>query len=157
MREHKHSTDFKVIPFEADHVADLFARNSTQATAGMDYVVKDYIDCMAAPGHGFSLVTNGHLIFSAGVYPVWNGLGEAWVIPRDLVKPYRKQVVKYVRNYLRALIDENGYRRVQSTVRADFDVGQRFMEFLGFKKEAFLESYGPDGADHILYAILMQR
>ena len=152
MREHRHSTDFKVIPFEADHVADLFARNSTQATAGMDYVVKDYIDCMAAPGHGFSLVTNGHLVFSAGVYPVWNGLGEAWVIPSDLVKPYRKQVVKYSRRYLQMLVEKNGYRRVQSTVRADFDVGQRFMEFFGFKREAFLESYGPDGADHISYA-----
>jgi hypothetical protein len=152
MREHKPSIDFKVISFEADHVADLVKRNSTPATAAMKDIVKEYIECMAQPGHGFTLIRNGHAIMSGGIYPVWKGLGEAWVIPSDLIRPYKKAVVHHVKKYMDEMIRDNDYRRIQSTVRADFTTGQRFIEFLGFRREAFLQSYGPDGADHISYS-----
>ncbi len=156
MRQSRRSTDYKVVPFTADHAEDLQARNTSGATIGLNHIVKEYLDAMALPGHGFSLVNNGHLIFSAGVYPVWKGLGEAWVIPSDLIKPHRRQLVTYVREYLDRLVEENEYRRVQATVRADFDAGHRFIEFLGFQREAMLEAYGPDGADHVQYARLMK-
>lgn len=156
MRQSRPSTDFKIVPFAADHAGDLREKNSNAATIGFDEIGKEYLDAMALPGHGFSLVKNGHLIASAGVYPVWKGLGEAWVIPSDLIKPHRRQLVTYVREYLDRLFEENDYRRVQATVREDFDAGHRFIKFFGFQREAVLRAYGPDGADHVQYARLIK-
>ena len=65
MRDPRPSTDFKVVPFEVDHAADLQERNTSGATIGLQHIVKEYLEAMGQPGHGFSLMNNGHLIFSA--------------------------------------------------------------------------------------------
>ena len=66
MRVPRHTTDFKVVPFEAGHATDLIERNTSKATADYGYMLKAYIDAMELPGHGYTLMKNGHLIAAAG-------------------------------------------------------------------------------------------
>jgi hypothetical protein len=156
MRAPRPLTEFKIVAFEGDHAFDLIARNTSKATADYGHMIKEYIEAMELPGHGYSLMKNGHLIASAGVYPVWEGLGEAWVVPSDLIYRYKIELVKQINHYFRELLEKHNYRRVQATVRADFETGHRFIEFFGFKRESLLKSYGPDGADHVQYALLRE-
>jgi hypothetical protein len=41
---------------------------------------------------------------------------------------------------------------IKETARADAPKARRFLEFLGFEREGLLKAYGPDGADHVLFA-----
>ena len=144
------------MPFEAAHAIDLIDRSTSKATSDYGHMLKEYLDAMELPGHGHTLMRNGHLIASAGVYPVWEGLGEAWVVPSDSIEDHKFVFIRKIQHHFRELCEDNRYRRVQATVRADFDTGHRFIKFFGFKRETLLKSYGPDGADHVQYALLRE-
>ena len=152
MRESRLTTSYKLVPVVAEHADDLWERDNSLATAERGSMKKEYIVNMARLGRSFSLLTNGTLIASGGLFKIWDGMAEAWFIPSELIKPHRRQVVKQLRDHIDQLSVENDYRRLQATSRSDFSAGQRFLEFLGFEREGLLRKYGPDGADHYLYA-----
>lgn len=156
MRASRHTTDYRLVPFITEHADDLWKRPGPLAYAERGAGMKrELVARMAQLGHSFSLLTNGHLVASGGVYPIWEGMGEAWFIGSELVKPHRRRVVMQLREHIDELTTDNNYKRVQATARTDFKVAQRFLEFLGFEREGLMRRYGPDGADHYLYARLM--
>ena len=145
----------KIVDFIAAHAEDLIeqGRQDFGVLADADTTMKPYFDTVAAqPGMAYSMIEDGHLITSAGVYKVWDGVGEAWLLPssRLLAKP--RKAVKAVRSFLDNVSEREGFRRVQATTHADFARGRRFLEWLGFENEGVLRGYGPDGSDHIIYA-----
>tara|TARA_Y100000310_G_scaffold74344_1_gene70458 strand:- start:218 stop:667 length:450 start_codon:yes stop_codon:yes gene_type:complete len=148
-------TDYRIVEFVPEHADDLWEREDSLATAERGLMKREIIVNMARAGHAFSLLTKGHLIAAGGIFPIWDGFGEAWFIPSNLIKAHKRQVIEQLREHVERLSREDGYRRLQATARTDFAVGQRFLEFLGFEREGRLRKYGPDGADHYLYARLM--
>ena len=57
-----------------------------------------------------------------------------------------------LKNHIKTITEEDELHRLQATVRDDFDVAKRFIEFLGFKREGLLKNFGPDRCDHIMYS-----
>jgi hypothetical protein len=66
-------------------------------------------------------------------------------------------MIPLTRRIRKAMDDAEGVRRFQMSVRADFGPGIRWAKLLGFEPEGVLSKYGPDGADHILYAKVYER
>ncbi len=147
----KPTIDFKLIPFRAEHAEDL-ADENTMTAAERKFLFNSHVHNLSVPGHGISVIRNGYLLGSGGVFPIWEGLGEAWVMPSNLVSSHKKMFVKLIRSNLEQMTEKFNFRRVQATARADLPKAQRFLEFLGFEREGLLKKYGPDGSDHILYA-----
>jgi len=50
------------------------------------------------------------------------------------------------------LVKTSKVKRIQTNVKADFKLGHRFAEWLGFEKEGLMKYYGPDGSNYIRYA-----
>ncbi len=142
----------RLIDFEADHAEELFTLDSSPATADSKYTLRNWIERMEKKDRAFTLIDNGHLVAAGGIIPIWDGMGEAWLIPSDVMPGYRLQVIKIVRKRIDEIIDSDNLRRLQATVRADYDVATRFVEFLGFKREGLMRNYGPGGADHYMYS-----
>ena len=142
----------RLIDFRPEHAADLFEDSTGKASEGSKYILDVWLQRMALTDRSFSLIDNGHLIVAGGIFPVWDGLGEAWLIPSDRITRYRKSMISHLRRHIDRITKEDGLRRVQATVRADFPAAHRFLEFLGFDREGLMVSYGADGADHYLYA-----
>jgi RimJ/RimL family protein N-acetyltransferase len=42
-------------------------------------------------------------------------------------------------------------RRIQFTVRVDYNIGLRWAWALGFQQEGILRGYGPDGTDYAIF------
>jgi hypothetical protein len=82
----------------------------------------------------------------------WNGVGEAWSVTTDGIEIQPFAFVRTVKNLIAQQIIDHGLHRVQMTVRDDYEAGNRFAQFLGFKSEGVLKKYGPDGADYRMYA-----
>mgnify|MGYP003149623582 CR=1 FL=1 len=159
----KHTIEFKSIPFEPGHAEDLIgqvavteAENKYLRSALLGKIPVNSAPHPAAR-HAVSVIRNGHLIGAGGIYPVWDGLGEAWVLPSEQVARYKKSFVRLIREGIDRMTAEFEFRRVQATARADAQTAQRFLEFLGFEREGLLRAYGPDGADHVLFAKLTGR
>ena len=109
----------KIIDFVAGHAEDLIeqGRRDFGSLADADTTMKPYFDTVASqPGMAYSMIDDGHLITSAGIYKVWNGVGEAWLLPsnRMLAKP--RKAVKAVRTFLDDVSERESLRRVQTLI-----------------------------------------
>lgn len=92
-----------------------------------------------------------------GIEPLWEGVGEAWLMLSTNVALYPQRTYLVIREGLQRLIDEGGYIRIQSWVRADFAKAQSLMKHLGFEAEGVAKKYNPDGSDSILYSLIRER
>ena len=142
----------RLIDFSADHAEELFTKNTTLATADSKYTLRHWLDRMEKKDRAFTLIDNGHLVVAGGIFPIWNGMGEAWLIPSDNIPKYKLKIIKTLRNHIDTITAEDDLHRLQATVRDDFDIAKRFIEFLGFEREGTLKNYGPDKTDHIMYS-----
>ena len=143
---------YKLVDFVPGHADDLQSRPDVQKYAEVGAMKNDTIKQMAVAGQAFSLLTNGHLIASGGVYPIWSGFGEAWFLSSGMGAKHKRPVIVQLKKHIDALSKEHEYHRLQATARKDWKVAQRFLEFLGFEREGLMRNYGPDNSDHFLYA-----
>ena len=145
----------KVVSFIAEHAEDLIQQGHRDfgSLADADTTMKPYYNVVAGqPAMAYSMIDDGHLIASSGIYEIWDGVGEAWLLPSTRLLEKPRKAVKAVRSFLHEISERENFRRVQATVHSDFTRGKRFLEWLGFENEGTLRNYGPDGADHIIYA-----
>jgi RimJ/RimL family protein N-acetyltransferase len=80
---------------------------------------------------------------------LWEGVALAWlVLGRDADGADLRRIARLAR----AKLAECSARRLETTVRVDFPIGVRFLEWLGFEVEGVLRAFGPDGASHLMMA-----
>ena len=95
----------------------------------------------------------GEPIVSGGIYQMWEGVAEVWIIMRQGSNAKHKFfMLRNIKKYLDETIKRKNYKRIQSTVRADFAEGIRFAEWYGMHSEGLMKPYGPDGKDYLRLA-----
>ncbi len=80
------------------------------------------------------------------------GVYDAWAITSKEVSKYPISFHKSVSKLLNHLEIDLDTKRIQGHVKEGFDEGCRWLESLGYVKEGLMLQYGPDGANHWLYA-----
>ena len=130
----------RIIDFQADHAEELFTKSTTLATADSKYTLRHWLDRMEKKDRAFTLIDNGHLVVSGGIIPIWERMGEAWLIPSDQIPKYKLKIIKTLRDHIDLITHEDGLRRLQATVRTDYEVAVRFIEFMGFKREGLMKN-----------------
>jgi len=104
----------------------------------------------AETGPSWVMEDNGGLLCAFGAAFLWSGVCEVYF---NLIE--KRHIISQLRTVKRFL-DEQGkkynVRRFHATVKCDFDIGKKFIEFLGFQCEGKLRKYNPDGSDAYLYS-----
>ena len=80
------------------------------------------------------------------------GVSHIWGLVSEEVYKIPKTFFQTVKNYLTHIERTEQFRRIQIDVREDFVEGNKFAQALGFKLEARLNHYNPDGSNAMLYA-----
>lgn len=96
----------------------------------------------------YSVFDGEKIIAVFGFTRIFEHVYEGWSILSEDIKKIPVTVVRIARIAIRTL----KARRIQMTTRFDLECGKRWARLLGFEQEGILRKYGPDGADHILYA-----
>ena len=91
-------------------------------------------------------------IFAAGMKMVWGRVAEGWVIATQDVWNHPLSVAKAIKKDFARIAKENNITRVQTSIRKDFEQGQRFAEWLGLENEGLMRKFGFDGTDQYRYA-----
>ena len=150
-KEHIEAFNFGAVDKQFE--GDLFNKANTGAIAEAGYTWSmvdpakgdDRNDREQAGGQGYRVLA------MAGIFPLWQGVGEAWSLftPEALQHgvAFHLRAVKVLKGFF-----DQGWWRIQTTVRADFETGILWLDRLGFKDEGLMEKYGPDGSDYIRYA-----
>lgn len=136
-----------VIPFIPQHLDGLVVHE--QMGYIQDKLTEEYgsyVSCYPA----YTYVSNGEVIACAGVIPLSSSCYQAWGLLSEKSGNHMVGITRAIRDF----IDLFKGDRIQSTVDAEFEIGQKWMDMLGFKLETPepMCKYGELGQDCYLYS-----
>ena len=147
----------RVIAFEKGHGEAILGGQLNDEKSRPPAGFGKFIPDLVIDGMAFTGIENGHVIASAGVYPMWDGVGEGWFIAADKLEAnHIAGVARQLKNGLRQIAEEQALHRVQAAVRSDWEKAIRLVRFLGMEHEGRMRKYSADGADYERYAWLLQ-
>lgn len=97
-----------------------------------------------------TFIRGGVPIAVIGLTLLWPKVADVWAVTSDEVKTEPILFHKLVKHSLDFYQQELGIKRYQVFVKAKFSEGKRWMEALGFKEEAKLAYFGPEGDDYYI-------
>ena len=140
--------NYQIVPYQKEH-GDLMIQNGlNDKLMDLDASYEENRIDAAVAGMAYTLLHNNKPIVSGGIFPLWNGVCEGWVISSKSIFGVKIKAAKLIRHRTDILCAANKVWRLQTTVKANFKMGLRFAEFLGFKNEGLMRGYGPDKSDY---------
>jgi len=116
---------------------------------------RDYLAHFASAGTAYTGLSNGKVYAMFGMWMLWPGVAEAWLIPSaDIVRksiPFHRGALRYF-EYASAKL---GVKRLQFTVHSLNVPARRWAERCYFEQEGTMREYGPDGADYLMFSRMM--
>lgn len=100
----------------------------------------------------FTLMRGDTIIAILGGFPFVPGVIHFWALISKQVRSCPIDFHKTCLDVLNWYEENEKPRRIQWEVRADYPMGCKWAESLGLKREGLMAKWGPDGADHYLYA-----
>ena len=116
----------RLVPFEIAHGEALLEADLNDDRNRPAPEFGNFMPTLVHEGMAFTGIDNGHLIGAAGIFPLWQGVGEAWFL---------------------------GASRVgQAAMRSDWPELKRWARFLGMEHEGHMPMYGANKLDYERYA-----
>ena len=135
----------EIIPFENKHAEFILSQPLNSKFLELKAEHKKYAYFLKEIGMSFTGVVNNKPIAAGGVFPLWDGVAEGWVLATKVMKQRTDM-----------MIANNLIKRLQTSVKADCDIAIRFAKWLGLKEEGLMKGYGPDGSDYYRYARIVR-
>jgi len=144
--------NFKIVPYETQHGDEMIEFGLNDTLMDGDATFKENRIDFAGAGLAYTLLDNNVPICSGGIIPTWLGNAQGWVISSKRIFRNKVKASRLIKQRTDLLCANNKIWRLQTAVKADFKIGIRFAEFLGFNKEGLMVGYGPDKTDYYLMA-----
>lgn len=114
---------------------------------------RQMFEAYAKIGPAITLINDSfEVVACAGVIIPWEGVGQFWMIPGNLVPKYAKTVWKEAKLFIKDSTERFNLCRVQATARERDARAIRWIERLGFQREGLLRCYGQNRENHFMYA-----
>lgn len=143
-----------IIPFVKDHAHVMINAVMNHPLMQLDKKLHKQLDGLEVEKMSFTAVNNHHIICSGGVVPMWDGVFEGWVMGSDKIWTNKIGSAKVILLGMNKLIKDNHIIRLQTAVKKDFLLGQRFASWLGLKNEGLMKKY-QNNEDYYRYARIM--
>ena len=140
--------NFEIVPYQKAHGDEIYAFGMNDKLMEIDASFTENRIDIAVPGLSYTLLFNNHPVLSGGIYPLWDGVAEGWVLSSKRVFDYKIKSASAIKKRLDLLCTNNKIWRLQTSVKEDFKTGIRFAEWLGLKKEGLMTMYGPDKTNY---------
>ena len=144
--------NFKVVPYETQHGDEMIEFGLNDTLMDGDATFKENRIDFAGAGLAYTLLDNNVPICSGGIIPTWMGNAQGWAISSKRIFKNKIKAARLIKKRMDLLCVNNKIWRLQTAVKADFKIGIRFAEFLGFNNEGLMVGYGPDKTDYYLMA-----
>ena len=144
--------NFEIVPYNTQHGDEMIEFGLNDKLMDIDASFKENRIDFAMAGLAFTLLDDNVPICSGGIIPTWLGSAQGWVISSKRIFRNKIKASRLIKERTDLLCANNKIWRLQTAVKADFKIGIRFAEFLGFNKEGLMVGYGPDKTDYYLMA-----
>lgn len=140
--------------YKPDDAIAILKGDPRQPGVKLDEQTQAWAELKASRGPAVTAVSRGRVVACGGLEILWEGMAEGWCLFADDLDGNALSISRKVLEIMQEWIKEHKLVRIQAPMRADFKMGLRFAEWLGFKKEGVLQKYHPDGSDAIMYALI---
>ena len=144
--------NYRIVPYKTQHGDEMIEFGLNDKLMDIDASFKENRIDFAMAGLAFTLLDDNVPICSGGIVPTWLGNAQGWVISSKRIFRNKVKASRLIKERTDLLCANNKIWRLQTAVKADFKIGIRFAEFLGFNKEGLMVGYGPDKTDYYLMA-----
>ena len=144
--------NYRIVPYKTQHGDEMIEFGLNDKLMDIDASFKENRIDFAMAGLAFTLLDNNVPICSGGIIPTWLGNAQGWVISSKRIFRNKVKASRLIKDRTDLLCANNKIWRLQTAVKANFKIGIRFAEFLGFNKEGLMVGYGPDKTDYYLMA-----
>jgi len=145
-----------IVPFENKHAEQMLDIGLNSKLLELKPEHRKYTYFLKEVGMSFTGLVDNKPIAAGGVFHLWDGVAEGWVLATKDIYKYPVFCAKHIKQRTEIILKANKIKRIQTSVKADCDVALRFAKWLGFKKEGLMESYGPDGSDFVRFARIIK-
>ena len=114
----------------------------------------NYPDLLARGGPALTAVLDGQPVACGGLVRVWPGTAEGWMKVSPSATAVSTMFFRKVYRALRFWARELNLHRIQTYVDPTNNTFIRWAELLGFRVEAYMSQWGPNGEPMALYAWL---
>ena len=144
--------NFKIVSYKREHGDEMIEFGLNDELMDIDASFKENRIDFAMAGLAFTLLDDNVPICSGGIIPTWMGNAQGWAIASKRIFKNKIKASRLIKKRMDLLCVNNKIWRLQTAVKADFKIGIRFAEFLGFNNEGLMVGYGPDKTDYYLMA-----
>ena len=149
-------SNIKFVPFENEHAHYILDQGLNSELLEMKPEHRKYAYYLKEVGMSFTGLLNNKPIAAGGIFPLWDGCAEGWVLATKEINNYPITFAKVIKQRTDMMIKNNFIRRLQTSVKADCLVALKFVKFLGLKEEGLMKGYGPDGSDFYRFARIIK-
>ena len=141
-----------IVPFENKHAEQMLDIGLNSKLLELKPEHRKYTYFLKEVGMSFTGLVDNKPIAAGGVFHLWDGVAEGWVLATKEIFKYPVFCAKHIKKRTEMLIKNNNIKRLQTSVKADCEMAIRFAKWLGLKPEGVMKSYGPAGEDFIRFA-----
>jgi hypothetical protein len=141
-----------IVPYTKAHGVHILSQQMNHQLMDIDASFDGDAMELQEQGLSFTGLVNDQPIFAAGMKPIWKGVAEGWVLATSEVWKHPLLVARAIKKDFEKVAKQHNITRVQTAVRANFDMGLKFAKWLGLESEGLMKKYGFDGTDHYRYA-----
>ena len=141
-----------IVPFENKHAEQMLDIGLNSKLLELKPEHRKYTYFLKEVGMSFTGLVDNKPIAAGGVFHLWDGVAEGWVLATKEIYKYPVFCAKHIKKRTEMLIKNNNIKRLQTSVKADCEMAIRFAKWLGLQPEGVMKHYGPDGADFIRFA-----
>jgi len=146
----------RIVNYREAHASEIFysGMNVGSPPGKEEYLA--FASKLNVPGQAFTAIDEeGRIVCSAGIFDVWKGVGEAWLVGSSILNERGIALTRILARRFKVIIKTKKYQRIQCVVHNEWTISQKFVELLGFENEGLMRKYGPEGWDYIRYALII--
>jgi hypothetical protein len=141
-----------IVPYTAEHGRFILSCQMNHTLMDKDARFEGDAMNLVEDHLSFTGLVGKKPIFAAGMKMIWGQVAEGWVIATQDVWDHPLLVARAIKKDFAKVARKYNIKRVQTAVRADFQIGLKFAKWLGLQEEGLMKKYGFDGSDHYRYA-----
>ena len=149
-------SNIEIVPFKNKHAKQILNIGLNSELLELKPEHRKYAYYLEEVGMSFTGLINNKPIAAGGVFHLWDGVAEGWVLATKEIFKYPIFCAKHIKNRTEIIINTHNIKRLQTSVKADCQMALRFAGWLGLKPEGKMIGYGPDGSDFIRYARIIK-
>jgi len=139
----------KIIDFKPHHLDEIIHGELNNGSPPVLGHMKNRGSELHHPGWSYTLIHQGYIQCTAGIMPMWDGVGEAWMIASSRIHSNERQFIRYAKSgVMQRLINDHKLWRVQAVCKVGWSQALRFARMMGFAEEGIMRAYGPEQDDY---------